>query len=228
MKTVAKIIVGSAIAVGGVYAAIPGKPEADTVGVTAAAVEMAEPVAVEPAPEVAPEPLTDAPGWLSYPDAYERCTETGEPLVVVLGAEGCLHCMETKNDIDEARESGVVYCYIDVEADEENAKKFGYSPQAPYVPITLVYYQTEAGWSQPARYLGRKAKAVVCGTIRAARKLNTATRSVLRKGVKGAAKVAVLPVKAVAHVVRERPVATYFQERAPVRTFFANGGFFRR
>lgn len=222
-----KILSISAAAVLGasVYGGLTDRSETPTpsVAVVSAAIESApvrehiEPITPESVP-VEPENSLPAPDreqvgvWLDYQSAYAKTAETGEPMVVVFGFEGCAPCAAVKRDIEEDAESGLIRCYVDVVKEPEVAQKFGYVPDKFMAPQVEVLAYSEGVLVRSTRFSGRPAKAVLCGALKVVRSTGKRVASVLKKA-------ASVPVKVVQHVREEQPVRSYFRERAPVRNF---------
>lgn len=183
-----------------VAATIPGAKPAEPVLPVSPVIIPVEPIA-PPAPSL----------WVDYSTAYARSGETGEPMVVVFGMKSCAPCAAVKSDLESEPEVGVIYCYVDIEAEPEVAQNFGYLPGKFSVPQIEVLTYQEATLVRSWRYEGRPVKSVALGAVKVAAKAGKRVTSVLKK-------VASLPVKAVQAVRENQPVRGFLQ-RAPIRSF---------
>lgn len=173
----------------------------------------AEPVLPVPPVIVPVEPIAPpAPSlWVDYSTAYTRSGETGEPMVVVFGMKSCAPCAAVKSDLESQPEAGVIYCYVDIEAEPEVAQNFGYLPGKFVVPQVEVLTYQESTLVRSWRYEGRPVKSVALGAVKVAAKAGKRVASVLKK-------VASVPVRAVQAVREVQPVRGLVA-RAPVRNF---------
>ncbi|HEX4143547.1 MAG TPA: thioredoxin family protein [Pirellulales bacterium] len=85
-----------------------------------------------------------------YAKAYETMVSTGQPLVVLVGAEWCPACQRMKNSVipQVKREGGldkVAYCYVNTDADRSLAGKL---MQGGSIPQLILYRKTAAGWTR--------------------------------------------------------------------------------
>jgi glutaredoxin len=167
----------------------------------------AQPVIIPVEPIAPPAPSL----WVDYSTAYAKSGETGEPMVVVFGMKSCEPCKAVKNDLESEPEPGVIYCYVDIDAEPEVAQNFGYVPGKFAVPQVEVLTYQESVLVRSWRYEGRPVKSVALGAVKVAAKAGKRMASVLKK-------VASVPVKAVQAVREVQPVRSFIQ-RAPVRSF---------
>jgi len=176
-------------------------------------VQPAEPILPSPPAIVPVEPVAPpAPSlWVDYSTAFAQSGATGEPMVVVFGMKSCAPCAAVKSDLESEPEPGVIYCYVDIEAEPEVAQNFGYVPGKFVVPQVEVLTYHEGTLSRTWRHEGRPVKSVAIGAVKVAAKAGKRVASVLKK-------VASVPVKIVQHVRAEQPVRGFLQ-RAPVRSF---------
>ncbi len=85
-----------------------------------------------------------------YAKAYETMVSTGQPLVVLVGAEWCPACQRMKNSVipQVKREGGldrVAYCYVNTDADHKLA---GQLMQGGSIPQLILYRKTATGWTR--------------------------------------------------------------------------------
>lgn len=182
--------------------------------VVAATIPDAKPI--EPVLPVQPvvipvEPIAPPSRWVDYSTAFAKSGETGEPMVVVFGMKSCEPCRAVKSDLESEPEAGVIYCYVDIEAEPEVAQNFGYLPGKFSVPQIEVLTYQEATLVRSWRYEGRPVKSVAIGAVKVAAKAGKRVASVLKKA-------ASLSVKAVQAVREVQPVRGLVA-RAPVRNF---------
>jgi len=167
---------------------------------------------VEIVPEIEIPAEPPAPSlWVDYSTAYAKSGETGEPMVVLFGMKSCEPCKAVKSDLESEPEAGVIYCYVDIEAEPAVAQNFGYIPGKFAVPQVEVLTYQETVLVRSWRYEGRPVKSVAIGAVKLAAKAGKRVASVLKKAVS-------LPVKAVQSVREVQPVRSFIQ-RAPVRSF---------
>jgi thiol-disulfide isomerase/thioredoxin len=84
----------------------------------------------------------------TYPAAYQRTTETGRPLVVLVGADWCPACVQMKNNvIPQLEKQGglekVSFCTINTDQDQELAKKL---MRGGSIPQLIMFRRTRRGW----------------------------------------------------------------------------------
>ena len=83
-----------------------------------------------------------------FQQAYQRSMESGQPLVVLLGAEWCPACKQMDGKIlpEVAKRGGfkgVEYAYIDVDQDRKLAGKLA---QGGSIPQLIRFEKTNEGW----------------------------------------------------------------------------------
>jgi len=83
-----------------------------------------------------------------YAEAHKRSTETGQPLVVLVGTDWCSHCRTMKTTvIPRIRQKGllakVAFAAVDSERQPALAGKL---MQGSSIPQLVMYWQTDRGW----------------------------------------------------------------------------------
>ncbi len=89
-------------------------------------------------------------GGQDYATAYKETTETGRPLVVLVGADWCPGCRQMKNSaIPELEKKGglskVSFAYVNT--DEQSALA-GKLMQGSSIPQLILYHKTDKGWKR--------------------------------------------------------------------------------
>jgi thioredoxin-like negative regulator of GroEL len=90
-----------------------------------------------------------ATGANTYPQAYQRTTETGRPLVVLVGADWCPACVQMKNNvIPQLEKQGslekVNFCCINTDQQNDLAKKL---MRGGSIPQLIMFRRTRnGGW----------------------------------------------------------------------------------
>jgi thioredoxin-like negative regulator of GroEL len=85
-----------------------------------------------------------------YATAYETTVSTGQPLVVLVGAEWCPACQQMKNSVipQVKRQGGldkVAFAYVNTDADRSLAGKL---MQGGSIPQLILYRKTATGWTR--------------------------------------------------------------------------------
>jgi thioredoxin-like negative regulator of GroEL len=85
-----------------------------------------------------------------YAKAYETMVSTGQPLVILVGAEWCPACQQMKNSIipQVKRQGGlenVAFAYVNTDADHNLAGKL---MQGGSIPQLIKYSKTADGWKR--------------------------------------------------------------------------------
>jgi thioredoxin-like negative regulator of GroEL len=85
-----------------------------------------------------------------YAKAYETTLSTGQPLVVLVGAEWCPACQQMKNSVipQVKRQGGldqVAFCYVNTDADHSLAGKL---MKGGSIPQLIMYRKTATGWTR--------------------------------------------------------------------------------
>ena len=85
-----------------------------------------------------------------YSKAYDTMVSTGQPLVVLVGAEWCPACQQMKNSVipQVKRQGGldkVAFCYVNTDADRNLAHKL---MQGGSIPQLILYRKTPTGWTR--------------------------------------------------------------------------------
>jgi thioredoxin-like negative regulator of GroEL len=89
-----------------------------------------------------------APGGETYAEAHKVTTETGRPLLVLVGADWCPACQELKNQvIPQLRKGGVLrkvaFAIVNLDREQELGSKLtGGGP----IPQLLLFRRTSDGW----------------------------------------------------------------------------------
>jgi thiol-disulfide isomerase/thioredoxin len=89
-----------------------------------------------------------ATGANTYPAAYQRTTETGRPLVVLVGADWCPACVVMKNNvIPQVEKQGglekVNFCVVNTDQQNDLAKKL---MRGGSIPQLIMFRRTRRGW----------------------------------------------------------------------------------
>ena len=90
-----------------------------------------------------------ATGANTYPVAYEKTNETGQPLVVLVGADWCPACVQMKNNImPQVEKQGglakVNFAYINTDQQNDLAKKL---MKGGSIPQLIMFRKTRnGGW----------------------------------------------------------------------------------
>jgi len=90
-----------------------------------------------------------ATGASTYPTAYQQATETGRPLVVLVGADWCPACVQMKNNvIPQLEKQGglekVNFCCINTDQQNDLAKKL---MRGGSIPQLIMFRRTRnGGW----------------------------------------------------------------------------------
>jgi thioredoxin-like negative regulator of GroEL len=86
----------------------------------------------------------------SYKDAHKQMTETGKPMVVMVGADWCGPCQNMKKSVlPQVRKHGlfrkVSFAMVNVDREQKLAEQItGGGP----IPQLVVYRKTRKGWSR--------------------------------------------------------------------------------
>ncbi len=84
----------------------------------------------------------------SYREALDRMTKTGQPLVVLVGADGCPACRQMKTAVSpEVRRRGGFenVVYVEINSDREPALA-GKLLRGSAIPQLVMYRKTQDGW----------------------------------------------------------------------------------
>jgi thiol-disulfide isomerase/thioredoxin len=86
----------------------------------------------------------------NYKEAYKQTAETGQPLVVLVGADWCPACQTMKNSvIPQLQKSGefkqVSFATVNTDHDHELATKL---MQGGSIPQLIVFNKTDKGWER--------------------------------------------------------------------------------
>ncbi|MGD9723418.1 MAG: thioredoxin family protein [Pirellulales bacterium] len=89
-------------------------------------------------------------GGEDYTVAYKQMTETGKPLVVLIGADWCPGCRQMKQStMPEVEKRGglnnVSFAYVNT--DEQSALA-GKLMQGSSIPQLVLFYKTDSGWKR--------------------------------------------------------------------------------
>ena len=89
-------------------------------------------------------------GTLTYKDAYENAEKTGQPLVVLVGADWCPACQTMKHSVvPQLAKQGVLtkVSFAMVNTDHDQALA-GRLMQGGSIPQLVIYRKTAAGWQR--------------------------------------------------------------------------------
>lgn len=89
-----------------------------------------------------------ATGNETYAEAHRQNQQTGQPIVVMVGADWCPACVMMKNSvINQVRQRGILrkVAFAMVNLDREQQLGQQLTAGGP-IPQLIVYRQTEAGW----------------------------------------------------------------------------------
>lgn len=86
----------------------------------------------------------------SYADAYKHTVSTGQPLVILVGAEWCPGCEKMKNSVIPQLErrgalERVSFAYVNADRERDLAGKL---VQGTSIPQLIVYRKTAKGWTR--------------------------------------------------------------------------------
>lgn len=98
----------------------------------------------------------------SYADAHERVMSTGQPMVVMVGADWCPACQVMKNQVlPRVRERGILakVAFAIVNLDRERELGAQLTNNGP-IPQLLMYRKTSAGW-RLRRLIGGQSEGAV-------------------------------------------------------------------
>jgi thioredoxin-like negative regulator of GroEL len=90
------------------------------------------------------------PGAQDYTTAYKQTMETGQPLVVLVGADWCPGCQQMKHTaIPEVKRSGglekVAYSYVNYDQQGKLAQQL---MQGSSIPQLILFHKTADGWKR--------------------------------------------------------------------------------
>jgi thiol-disulfide isomerase/thioredoxin len=85
-----------------------------------------------------------------YKQAYNQAQETGQPLVVLVGADWCPGCQTMKNAVipqlqRQGALSGVSFAMVNTGSDSDLA---GRLMRGSSIPQLIMYYKTPNGWQR--------------------------------------------------------------------------------
>ena len=97
-----------------------------------------------------------------YATAYQQTTESGRPLVVLIGADWCPGCRQMKySAIPEVEKAGglkkVAFAYVNADQQSDLAGKL---MQGSSIPQLVVFHKTEAGWKRQQLTGAHSASAI--------------------------------------------------------------------
>jgi thiol-disulfide isomerase/thioredoxin len=89
-------------------------------------------------------------GGIDYDAAYRQTTETGRPLVVLVGADWCPGCRQMKNTaMPEVEKRGglndVSFAYVNTDKQSDLAGKL---MKGGSIPQLIIYHKTDSGWQR--------------------------------------------------------------------------------
>lgn len=107
----------------------------------------------------------------SYAEAYHAIEASGEPMVVVVGADWCPHCVTMKRNVlpglvRSAKMKNVPVAYVNVDNEPNIAYRM---MRGGSVPQVIVYKKTATGW-YTRRITGGASQATVEQLVADARK----------------------------------------------------------
>ena len=106
---------------------------------------------------------------VSYSEAYAASQQTGKPMLVLIGADWCPHCVTMKNQvIPQVERDGSLQqvSYVPLNSDRHPALA-QQMMQGNSVPQLVLYYRTAEGW-QRRRITGGTSAANVSSLIQQA------------------------------------------------------------
>ena len=94
--------------------------------------------------------VSAAPETVTYDDAYRQSGETGQPLIVLVGADWCPACQTMKSSvIPQVSRRGilrkVVFAQINTDRQSGLANRL---MSGGSIPQLVMYYKTPAGWKR--------------------------------------------------------------------------------
>jgi thioredoxin-like negative regulator of GroEL len=108
-------------------------------------------------------------GNVSYADAYTASAETGKPMLVLIGADWCPHCVVMKNRVmPQLQQQGALedISYVTINSDQQPALARQLM-QGSSIPQVVLYYRTAQGWKRH-RNVGAMSAGNVTQLIRQA------------------------------------------------------------
>ena len=107
-------------------------------------------------------PLAEGAETESYADAYRKTAETGQPLVVLVGAEWCPACVDMKRTVvPRLRQQGllqrVAFALVDIDRDRELGQKL---IAGGAIPQLIVCRKAPDGWHRQRLIGGQSVKTV--------------------------------------------------------------------
>ncbi len=112
---------------------------------------------------------------VSYNEAYADAQASGQPLVVLIGADWCPGCQTMKNSVMPALKANgsleqVAYAQVNTDREGALAQKM---MSGSSIPQLVMYYETEAGW-QRKQITGARSANEISGWINGAVKESAA------------------------------------------------------
>lgn len=85
---------------------------------------------------------------MSYAKAHETTTKTGQPMVILVGAEWCPACVQMKNSVvPQLKERGALKSVSFAEVDLDRERELGRQlTKGGPIPQLLMYRKTRLGW----------------------------------------------------------------------------------
>ena len=89
-------------------------------------------------------------GGEDYATAYRQTSESGRPLVVLVGADWCPGCLQMKHTAMPEVErqgglEGVTFAYVNTDKDSALASKL---MKGGSIPQLILYHKTDSGWKR--------------------------------------------------------------------------------
>lgn len=113
----------------------------------------------------------------TYAAAHQRNVETGEPLLVLVGADWCPACRQMKQSVMPAvARAGwlgkVAYAEVNTDREGQLARSL---MSGGSIPQLVLYYNTADGW-QRERVVGARSPSEIASMIRKATEATAVTR----------------------------------------------------
>ena len=119
----------------------------------------------------------------NYTAARAKTTKTGQPIVILVGAEWCPACVEMKQKVmPQVRKRGILrrVAFANVNLDNQNKLARQLTDGGP-IPQMIMYRKTRKGWLRRALIGGQSPKTVE-NFIQQGVKLDTATKKAEASG----------------------------------------------
>ncbi len=120
--------------------------------------------------------LLATPGAQTYDQAYKSASETGKPLVVLVGADWCPGCVTMKQSVmPQLAQNGELskVSFATVNMDEQGALA-NQLISGGKIPQLLVYYKTPEGWKRQT-FIGPQSPSTVISALQNATRASEST-----------------------------------------------------